>query len=245
MKLNKFTAVGATLALAVGSVVGIGAAAYAIDVPIDEITVEGDTYPAGQWFLGSPVGPELSQDETGLTIPGRNQLLYGWSFTGAEGAGTTTAEFTALIEGASFEATGDATFQVPVFFDPEDTVINEGDALVFTTLRPATTGSPLTSTDWISSRALPAFGIAANTPVPFADIAALFDEAIELGAAPEILAFGILVDEGATVLLNSVTFAGETWTFATPVDPVDPPVEPVDPPAEVPTPIQDPATFTG
>ena len=114
MKFTKLSAAGATIALAVGSVVGIGIAAHAIDVPIDEIgqEVPGGGYPEDQWFVGDPAGPALTQDETGLTIPGRNQLLYGWLE-----AGVTAEEFEAYIEGASFDGTGPLTFQVPVFLD--------------------------------------------------------------------------------------------------------------------------------
>ena len=235
MKINKLAAVGASVALAVGSVVGIGAAAFGVEVPIDEIgqEVPGEAYPAGQWFVGDPAGPELSQDETGLTIPGRNQLLYGQSTTGV-----TTDAFTALIEGASVEATGTYTFQVPVFFDSED-VDGDGD-LLFTTLRPAVPGSPETTTEWTSSRAIVALGVAANTPVAFSLIADVFDVAIDEEASPEILAFGVFVNPGETAVLSSVTWGGEEWTFATPTEPVEPPTE-----AEIPTPIQDSATFTG
>jgi hypothetical protein len=218
MKFNKLAAAGATFALVVGSVVGIGAAASAIDVPIDQIGVEGASYPAATWFLGNPVGPALSQDTTGLTIPGQNQLLYGQSTTVATGAA-----FTDLIDGAAFAATGTATFQVPVFFD--------GTAnTAFTTLRPAVPGTPTTSTEWISSRTIASLGLTAGVAVPFATIAAAFDTA----ADAEVLAFGVFVNAGDTAVLQSVTWNGETWTFAAPT-----------PDAEVPTPVQDPARFTG
>ena len=237
MKTNKLVTAGASLALAIGSVVGIGAAAFGVEVPIDEIgqEVPGEGYPAGQWFVGDPAGPELTQDETGLTVPGRNQLLYGQSITGV-----TTDAFTALIEGASVDATGTYTFQVPVFFDPED-VDGDGD-LLFTTLRPAVPGSPETTTEWTSSRAIPALGVAANTPVAFSVIADVFDFALDAEPArsPEILAFGVFVNTGDSAVLTSVTWDGETWTFATPTAVVVPPTE-----AVVPTPIQNPATFTG
>lgn len=217
MKFTKLAAAGATFALAVGSVVGIGVAASAIEVPIDQIGVEGDTYPAATWFLGDPQGPALTQDTTGLTIPGQNQLLYGQSTTDVSGA-----DFEAFIDGAAFASTGSpATFQVPVFFNGEANT-------AFTTLRPAETGSPTTDMLWISSQTVA--GLTANEAVPFADIMAAFD-GVE-GDAAEILAFGIFVDEGSTTVLQSVTWNGETWTFATAE-------------AVVPTPVQDPARFTG
>jgi hypothetical protein len=215
MKFTKLAAAGATLALAVGSVVGIGVAASAIDVPVDEIGTETNPYAEAAWFLGNPVGPALTQDTTGLTIVGQNQLLYGQSTPGVTGA-----EFQAFVEGAAFASTGSpATFQVPVFFDGE---ANTG----FTTLRPAVTGTPVTTTQWISSQTVA--GLTANVPVSFEEIVAAFGE----GDAAEILAFGIFVDAGSTTVLQSVTWGGETWTFATAE-------------AVVPTPVQDPATFTG
>ncbi|KQT02383.1 hypothetical protein [Cellulomonas sp. Leaf395] len=233
MKINKLTAVGATLALATASVLGLGAAANAIDVPIGSIGVEGATYPAGTWFLGNPVGPALAQDTTGLTITGQNQLLYGQT-TVVE----TGAEFTSLIGGASVApATGNYAFQVPVFFD------GAGNA-EFTTLRPAVPGTPLTTTDWISSQNVPSLGLVANAAVPFATIAAAFQAA---GDA-EVLAFGLFVPAGQTVVLSTVTWGGTTWNFATPtapVVPVAPPVAPVTPAAPVATPVPGAATFTG
>ncbi len=216
MKINKLAAVGATFALAVGSVFGASIAANAIEVPVGSIGVEGDSYPTGTWFLGDPVGPELTQDATGLTIPGQNQLLYGQST-----AGITGAAFADFVEGASFDGDGDLTFQIPVYFDGEN-------ATDFTTLRPAVTGSPSTGTDWVSSRSVA--GLTANTPVPFSEIVAAFGE----GDGAEILAFGVFVNPDQTALLRSVTSGGVTWTFATPT------VAPV-----VPVPVQGPATFTG
>jgi hypothetical protein len=233
MKINKLTAIGATLALAAGSIVGLGLAASAVDVPIGSIVNETSPYPVEQWFIGNPAGPALSQDTTGLTIPGRNQLLYGRSTTVPTGA-----DFTALISGASFVATGTATFQVPVFFD--GTANTE-----FTTLRPAVPGSPTTTSNWISSQDVPSVGLTANTPVPFTTIAAAFDTA----ADAEVLAFGVVVDPGTSAVLTSVTWAGTTWTFATPAAPVPPTAPPVAPPAAPvappATPVTGAATFTG
>lgn len=215
MKFTKLAAVGATLALAVGSVLGASLAASAIEVPVGDIGVEGGSYPAGEWFLGLPVGATpLTQDATGMTITGQNQLLYGQSTEGVDGAA-----FEALIDGAAFTGTGTMTFQVPVFFNGEA----NSD---FTTLRPAVPGSPSTSTDWISSRSVA--GLTANTPVPFSDILDAFGD-----SGIEVLGFGVFVDPGQTAVLASLTWDGVTWTFATPV------------PAVVPTPIQKPATFTG
>jgi hypothetical protein len=234
MKINKLTAVGATLTLAVGSVLGLGTAATAVEVPVGSIVAETNPYPVEQWFLGNPQPTTApTQDASGLTLTGRTQLLYGRVTPVASGAA-----FTTLISGASFVATGTATFQVPVFFD--GTANTE-----FTTLRPAVPGSPTTTSEWISSQAVA--GLPAGTPLPFATIAAAFDAA---GDA-EVLAFGVIVDPGTTAVLSSVTWAGTTWTFATPAAPVTPPVAPVAPvappaaPAAPATPVTGAATFTG
>ena len=86
MKFNKLTAVGASLALAVGSVFGVSLAASAADVPLSSIGAEGASYPANQWFVGNPAGPALTEDTAGLHIDGRNQLLYGESMAPMTGA---------------------------------------------------------------------------------------------------------------------------------------------------------------
>ncbi|WP_028047481.1 hypothetical protein [Cellulomonas sp. URHE0023] len=237
MKTNKLTAVGATLALVVVSVLGLSTAADAAYVPVTDIVTETTPYPVEQWFLGNPVGPALTQDATGLTIPGQNQLLYGRAIPGATGA-----EFQAFIEGVSFVGTGPLTFQVTVYLGP-------GTA-GFTTLRPSTTGSPTAATTWISSQAVG--GLPADTPVPFAQIVAAFvaDNATVLGS-------GVFVNPGDTAVLSSFTSGAETWTFATPAAPVTPPVvaPPVTPPVAAPpatppaapaaTPVSGTASFTG
>ena len=222
MKFNKLTAVGASLALAVGSVFGVSLAASAADVPLSSIGAEGASYPANQWFVGNPAGPALTEDTAGLHIDGRNQLLYGESM-----APMTGATFTDFVDGASFTGTGTMTFQIPVFFDGDA----DGD---FTTLRPAQPGNPTSSGDWISSRAVA--GLSANTPVPFAAVAAAFDAATN----PEVLAFGVFVNPGDSAVLQSVTAGGETWTFGVPVPAANPGGG-----AVAPTPIQKSATFTG
>jgi hypothetical protein len=216
MKLNKLTAVGATLAIAVGSVIGISAAASAVEVPIDEIgqEVAGGGYLADQWFVGDPAGPALTQTEDGLTIPGRNQFLYGLLETGVTGA-----EFEALIEDAAFDGTGPLTFQVPVYMS---------GTTGFTTLQPTTTGTPVKTTTWMSSQKVA--GLEKFTPYTFDQIVAAIEGA---GDNATVLAFGVFVGPGATAELQSVTWGEDFWTFATPTE------------AVAPTPIEDSATFTG
>lgn len=233
MKLKKLTAVGAGIALAIGSVFGVSLAASAIEVPVNEIGVEGASYPANQWFLGKvttpDAGPAPTQDASGLTITGKNQLLYGKSMPGLDGTA-----FTNFVASASFAGSGQMAFQIPVFF-------STGSDRQFTTLRPDSFGVPAASGTWISSQAVA--GLPAGAPVPFADIVAAFDSA---AGQAEVLAFGVFVNPGATAVLESVTAGGETWTFNTPVpagptDNVDTP----DNPAVAPTPIKKSATFTG
>lgn len=220
MKFKKLTAIGAGVALALGSVFGVSLAASAVDGPLTSIGAEGSSYPANQWFVGDPAGPALTEDVDGLHIDGRNQLLYGQSSLPTNGAA-----FTAFVNGASFVGTGMMTFQIPVYFDGTA----KGD---FTTLRPVQAGSPSASGDWISSRAV--VGLPANTPVPFSDVVAAFD----LAPNAEILAFGVFVNPGDSAVLRSVTVGGSTWTFGVPVTAPDTG-------AGVPTPIKKAATFTG
>jgi hypothetical protein len=238
MKTNKLAAVGATLALVVGSIVGLSTAAGAAYVPVTDIVTETSPYPVERWFLGNPVGPALTQDATGLTIPGQNQLLYGRAISGV-----TAAEFQAFIEGVSFVGTGPLTFQVTVYLGPGSTN--------FTTFRPTTTGTPLTTTTWTSSQ--PIGATPANTPVTFDQILTAF-----INENATVLGSGVFVNPGQTAVLSSFTSGAEVWTFATPVTPpvVVPPVTPpvVAPPAAPPvappaapaaTAISGTAAFTG
>ena len=241
MKINKFTAIGATVALAISAVVGMSAAASAADdiyVPLDEIrqAQDGLPYPQNQWFVGDPAGPALTQDETGLTIEARNQLQYGETIPNV-----TSGELTTFVDSAEFDADGDLFFQIALYANGN-----------FTTIMPEFAGQPSTTGNWIVSRAIG--DIAEGVPVSFATILELIgttDAGVGTDAGTvQIVSFGVFsYGEGNSALLRSVTWgdrsgeSAQTWIFYTPEEVVPPVVPPVE--AVVPTPIQDPATFTG
>ena len=102
------------------------------------------------------------------------------------------AEFTDLIDGASFEATGPLTFQVPVFFDLDGRATSIARSPPFARLAPARRKRRDAVDLQPDVRRL---GLVANTPVPFSDIVAAFDAAIGR-RSPEILAFGVLREPG-------------------------------------------------
>ena len=225
MKLNKLAAAGATLALAVGSIVGISTAATAAEVPQSDIVTETHPYPVEKWFVGEPpkgepAGPAMTQTATGLTIPSRNQLLYGQSVKNVTGAA-----FEAFVKGVKVDGSGPLIFQVPLF-------LNGATGAEFTTFMQVAAGTPSTEEQWTSSQAVG--GLKAFDPVPFSKIVEVINAA---GGDTEILAFGVGVFGPAnqfTAELRSVTSGAQNWTFATPVVT-----------AEVPTPIEDSASFTG
>lgn len=221
MKKHRLAAAGLALALAAGSV-AVAAPALAADVYVsgDITAVEGSSYPAG-WFTGT--GPAAAATphgtDAGLEITGRTILLYGQTTDITGGA-----QLTSLLNSAAVDATGITTFQIPMFWD------STGDNKIFTTLRPAGDGT------WITSRAIPDFA-AAGEAVPVEDWAALADELTdpenEFQIVPQVLAFGVIVNEGDEALVRSISFAGDNYIFTKA------------PAAPVANPVQRPATFTG
>lgn len=192
--MSRFTA--AATAIIAGGVLALGTAlpssaadSYYVDT---DLGAEGATYPNG-WFVGDPA-PAVAPDtvDEGLLITGRAQVMYGGVISGAD--------LTALVDSASVDATGPWTFQIPIFLD-------NANRTGYSTLRPAVANDVSTTSDWISSWALP--GIPANTPVPFADIVAAFDAGVD----PAVLAYGVFVAPGETATLASVTWNGDTSYF--------------------------------
>ncbi|WP_300265635.1 hypothetical protein [Microbacterium sp.] len=204
----------------------LAAPALAADVYVPDAPkgVEGDSYPAG-WFTGNPQ-PETApvDDETGITLTGKTQLLYGGII---DVAGPDT--FTSLVESSAVDADGDTYFQYPIFFNPD------GENLGFTTLRPVDPGTPATDAEWYSSWEVRIDGevILTEGPHTFAEIQTAFQGAIDAGAAPEVLAVGVFVDTGAEALVRSISFAGDNYYFTE------------EPEAVVPVPVEEEATFAG
>ena len=229
MKKTRLAAAGAALALGIGAVLGGALPATAANSYYNaaDLEQEGDSYP-NTWFTGNPL-PEVApaDSEDGLVLTGRTQLLYGNVQTGAD--------LRALVDSAEVAADGDWHFQIPVFLDGE---AGEG----FSTFRPADPNVVSTEVDWISTGNVGT--VPRNTRVDFDDIVAAFDG----GDAPTILAHGILVLEGNTTTVASISWGGDTsfFTAEPPVVPEDPetPGTPA-PPAPPATPVDDNASFTG
>ena len=232
MKKNRLAAAGFALAIAAGSLVAAPAFAADVYVPGDITAVEAGSYPAG-WFTGSdPVAAATpTGSDAGLQITGRTILLNGESTTITGGA-----HLRALMESADIDADGAATFQIPIFFN------STGEAKQFATIRPTNPGTP--GTTWVLSRSVEQ--LMGNTPYTAAEIEEATDNMIADSDGtwvPQVLAFGVIVDEGTSVLLRSVSFDGDNYLFTKePV--VDVPTEET-PDAQVPTPVVKKATFTG
>lgn len=121
----------------------------------------------------------------------------------------TSAELETRITTASVAvATGDVSFQIPLFFGP-------GITQSYTTLRPATPiATPAvpfsTSDNWVSSFNIPNTGtvvIAKNVPTPLSDIlAALHDQ-----GSLRLLGFGVQANTDAVV--TSITYNGTEYVF--------------------------------
>lgn len=208
MKKNRLAA-ALVASLFAGSLLAASPAIAAdIYVPDDTKGTEGESYPDG-WFTGSPQ-PETApvDDETGILLTGRAQLLHGGIIPIDSGE-----TFAALASGAGVDTDDLVTFQYPVFFDSEN-------GLGFSTLRPAE-GNVGDADSWYSSWTVSIEGevILAQGTHTSAEVLAAFDQAIELGAAPQVLAVGVFVDPDRQALVRSITFNGDTHYFtAEPVD---------------------------
>lgn len=243
MKLRFLAATGAAAALVAGSLLAAAPATAKSDDIVnvygDITAVEGDSYPAG-WFLGKINPPATAGTATasadGLVVTGTTQLLNGTKIPVRGGEA-----FTALATNAAIDlVSGQAVFQIPVFFNTADNELSP----LFTTLRPADPGTPKFETQWISSRDI-SFGtgegtinIQRNTPYPASTFADAFEAAVDREMSPTILAFGIFVNDNTRATVNSITFAGTTYVFRpAPTTELEP--------APVPQPVKKDATFTG
>jgi len=163
----------------------------------DEIGVEGDTYPQG-WFTGElSIPAEAGQYEStpvGLSITGKVQLLNGTV--------TTPASLAAAVDVAIVDSDNDDwTFQIPLFTDG---AANTG----FTTLRPVLEGEAglAPAAAWITTGALPGF--------PAGSTGTLQEFSDALPAGWELLAYGVLVDNGGATTLQFVRFLETSSVFS-------------------------------
>lgn len=228
MKKSRLAAAGAAIALGLSGVFIAAVPSIAADYYYDasDIGVEGGSYPAG-WFTGiDPAAAAAPVDsEDGLVITGRTILLNG-----DREDDVADGRLAELVESAAVDADGDWHFQIPVFLDGDTT---------FATLRPAVGNSVTTADQWISSRAIGT--VPANTAVSFEEIAAAF----ESGSAPTILAYGILVSEGQTTTVASITWGADTSYFTAEPASIDDTDVPGTTPAAPATPVADHAKYAG
>lgn len=228
MKKHRLPAVGAALALVAGSfALAVPAMAAEIDVPDNSYGAEGDSYPNG-WFTGAPQPTTAPVDNaSGITLTGATQFLYGGIIPIAD-----SMDFVELVDGSAVDVDGIATFQYPVFFNSA----SDGN-LGFTTIRPLPAGTPQTGGTWFSSQNV-TIGetlVLSQGEHTWEEVVDAFGLALELGAAPEVLAVGVFVDPGQTALVRSISFGGNTYNFDVAATA----------PAPVPTPIATNANFTG
>ncbi len=227
MKKSRLAITAALSASVLAGSMLLAAPALAADVYVPDTTkgVEGDSYPAG-WFTGNPQ-PDVApvDDETGITLTGKTQFLYGGTMPV-----DSASAFAALVDGSAVDADGDTYFQYPVFFNSA----NE-ENLGFTTLRPAAPGTPSAEGTWYSSWDVTIGDetILAQGEHTFAEVAQAFNAATALEATPTVLAVGVFVDTGATALVRSISFAGDNYYFTE------------EPEAVAPAPVEDEATFAG
>jgi len=206
MKLKSFGAGITGVALVAGSVLlgAVPATAYTIDVTAPSpIPPETNPYSAG-WFAGGVTGGNGSatQSAAGLTIVGGSagyQLLNG--DPDAKDLGDTTAAAANL---AVSTTGGDAFYQISVFAEPGAS--DEG----FTTLRPVDAQD--LSGDWVNSQPFEADAgtTAAGTAAALSTHLGLLDQ----GVAAKVLAFGVFVNAGDTVVLRAMSWNGDTYLFA-------------------------------
>ena len=206
MKLSRITAAGAGVLL-VGATVFAGAgAAQAADFYVDDsdFGVEGATY-ADSWFVG---GGSLGTHETGVS--GLTLTGVGASYQVLNGL-TPATGLVGLVDNASINVvSGDAFFQIPVFFADDNDIDTNPE---FTTLR-----TPVSSTTGLFSASVWTTSGDINQPdgttlYAAQSTATLADFETALGAGYEVLAFGALVDPGTSATIASIDWAGDRHWF--------------------------------
>ncbi|GAA3884738.1 hypothetical protein GCM10022381_28650 [Leifsonia kafniensis] len=158
------------------------------------------------WHEGTTNGAQASSLKwNGLTfgIGGDSQILNGLVATDAQGIAITSADLEELITSASVGITaGEAFLQVPITFGTSG----------WSTLRPAvgvaTSAAPTADDLWVSSKAINE--IAANTPTPLSDIITELADAGSLRYS----GFGLFAQTSAPATVSSLTWGGDTYTFA-------------------------------
>ena len=207
LKFSRVLAASAGVALVGASTLAFVAPASAADIIAPAAPFPAETSPyASDWFTGGgSVGTSSTDAQFGLNIAAgplptnTYQVLNGTAVTG---------DLTDLVtEAAMFVTRGSATFQIPVFGEPGQSVQQ------FTTLRPAVASTPgdayfAADAQWITSQALP--GFAAGSSATLAEFEAVLAGGV---AGYQILGFGAAVGNGQSDSIGSITFAGNTHLF--------------------------------
>ena len=185
--------------------------ASAANITVAAGDIRGDETTYAGWHQGyANAALNAAVTSGGLSLRGKSQVINGYADNTNSGLadGGVNANLTSLA-GAMYPVTsGSAYFQVPLFVDTDDNAETPG---VFATLRPAvaSTGStPIAGTDlWTSSKT---FGpITANESYPLAVIVAAVN-----AHKSKTIGFGVLTEEGSSATVSSISFNGDTYTFA-------------------------------
>jgi LPXTG-motif cell wall-anchored protein len=210
MKLTRVLAASAAVALIGGSTFMIAGAAQADPanpttdyVVASQFGAEGSSYPASGWFTGTIANPgTITSGVSGLVVTANEQLLN--STTPATGLAS-------LVATADVRATGPIAFQIPIFANVNGTA-NTG----FTTLVPNGTGQAGIDADaWHVTTAVVNGVTPVLTPGTTYTIQAIEDAlTAQASATPyKILAYGVIVANGFTATLHSVSWNGVTSRF--------------------------------
>lgn len=173
------------------------------DVRESQIAPTESTY-AG-WHQGAEGGKYQVVNE-GLQLSGRSQVIKGYDDNkiGDIGNGVKNFDITKLPGSAFTVKSGSASFQVPLFVDPDG---SGPAAAVFTTLRTplGANGEVKAADDWEVSK--PFGTIVANKPTPLTTIIdAIKDNPYK------VIGFGVYSETGTSVI-SDITFNGDTYQF--------------------------------
>ena len=167
------------------------------------------------WHQGNPDSPySFGLIDEGLMMTGKSQVIKGYDDNDndlSEGD-TNVEDLGETLDGASYElVSGDAWFQVALFFDNTDDDI---DNPVFTTLRPAapaTTGTNEIDLDetWTTSAAIDD-DHGKGQPAPLDELVTA------IGNSRKTIAFGVFTDTGRETLVKSINWRDTTYTFKAP-----------------------------
>jgi len=170
--------------------------------------VESGGYPAEEWFFGQLGGGwtagTATSSATGLEVasPGTTTALQ--ILNQDVTTPTSAADFINAIDDVWVEASGAGwSFQLPLFGEP---------GTEFTTLRPAVLGDSSSSVQWITSGAITDGAgntlYAAGSTDNLTDIA----DALYQGAAPEVLAYGLWIQD-TTLEVWGISGFGDVSAF--------------------------------